>query len=81
VLSKFYYGSVFVVNQKLEHVEDISFRELFGRIRVVFYKIRFVSSIFNLSEACDCMFCHVFVALNHTGKDVYRIQSTVNEAN
>jgi hypothetical protein len=34
----------YVVNQKLEHVEDISFRELFGRIRVVFYKIRFVSS-------------------------------------
>jgi hypothetical protein len=25
----------YVVNQKLEHVEDISFRELFGRIRVV----------------------------------------------
>jgi hypothetical protein len=24
--------------------DDISFRELFGRIRVVFYKIRFVSS-------------------------------------
>ena len=34
----------YVVNQKLEHIEDISFRELFGRIRVVFYKIRFVSS-------------------------------------
>ena len=34
----------YVVNQKLEHVEDISFRKLFGRIRVVFYKIRFVSS-------------------------------------
>jgi hypothetical protein len=34
----------YVVNQKLEHVEDISFREFFGRIRVVFYKIRFVSS-------------------------------------
>jgi hypothetical protein len=33
----------YVVNQKLEHVEDISFRELFGRIRVVFYKIRSVS--------------------------------------
>jgi hypothetical protein len=25
----------YVVNQKLEHVVDISFRELFGRIRVV----------------------------------------------
>jgi hypothetical protein len=34
----------YVVNQKLEHVEDISFREHFGRIRVVFYKIRSVSS-------------------------------------
>jgi hypothetical protein len=26
----------YVVNQKLEHVDDISFRELFGSIRVVF---------------------------------------------
>jgi hypothetical protein len=25
------------VNQKLEHVDEISFRELFGRIRVVFF--------------------------------------------
>ena len=32
------------VNQKLEHVDDISFRELFDRIRVVFYKIRSVPS-------------------------------------
>jgi hypothetical protein len=30
----------YVVNQNLEHVDDISFRELFGRIRVMFYKIR-----------------------------------------
>jgi hypothetical protein len=30
----------YVVNQKLEHIDDISFRELFGRIRVLyFYKI------------------------------------------
>ena len=36
--------SKYVVNQKLEHV-DISFRELFGRTRVVFfYKIRSVPS-------------------------------------
>ena len=41
--------SKYVVNQKLEHVEDISFRELFGRIRVVFYKIR--SVCFTLYEA------------------------------
>ena len=34
----------YVVNQKLEHVEDISFRELFARIRVEFHKIRSVSS-------------------------------------
>jgi hypothetical protein len=34
----------YVVNQKLEHVDDISFRELFGRIRVHFYKIRSVPS-------------------------------------
>ena len=27
-----------VVNQKLEHVDDISFRELFGRIRVFFQR-------------------------------------------
>ena len=27
----------YVVNQKLEHVDDISFRELFGRIRVLFF--------------------------------------------
>ena len=26
----------YVVNQQLEHVDDISFRELFGRIRVIF---------------------------------------------
>jgi hypothetical protein len=25
----------YVVNQKLEHFDDISFRELYGRIRVV----------------------------------------------
>jgi len=30
----------YVVNQKLEHVDDISFREMFGRNRVVFYKLR-----------------------------------------
>ena len=32
------------VNQKLEHFDDISFRELSGRIKVVDYKIRFVPS-------------------------------------
>ena len=26
--------------QRLEHVDDFSFREVFGRIRVAFYKIR-----------------------------------------
>jgi len=34
----------YVVNQKLEHFDDISFRELSGRIKVVVYKIRFVPS-------------------------------------
>ena len=34
----------YVVNQKLEHVDGISLRELFGRIRVAFYKIRSVPS-------------------------------------
>ena len=34
----------YVVNQKLEHVDDISFRELFDRIRVIAYKIRSVPS-------------------------------------
>jgi len=29
----------YVVNQKLEHVDDISFREHFSRIRVVFKKL------------------------------------------
>jgi len=33
--------SKYVGNQKLEHFDDISFRELFGRIRVGFYKISF----------------------------------------
>jgi hypothetical protein len=33
--------SKYVVNQKLDHFDDISFRELFGQIRVVLYKIRF----------------------------------------
>jgi hypothetical protein len=28
----------YVVNKKLEHVDDISFRELCGRIRVLFTK-------------------------------------------
>ena len=36
--------SKYVVNQKFEHVDDISFRELFGRIRVVFCKVRSVAS-------------------------------------
>jgi hypothetical protein len=35
----------YVVNQKLEHVDDISFRELFGRIRVAFHKIKSVPSL------------------------------------
>ena len=30
----------YCVNQRLEHVDDICFREVFGRIRVVFYQIR-----------------------------------------
>jgi hypothetical protein len=34
----------YAFNQQLEHVDDISFRELFGRIRVFFYKIRSVHS-------------------------------------
>ena len=34
----------YVVNQQLGHVDDNSFRELFGRIRVVLYKIRSVPS-------------------------------------
>jgi hypothetical protein len=34
----------YVVNQKLEHVDDISFIEIFGRIKVVFNKIRYVPS-------------------------------------
>jgi hypothetical protein len=35
----------YVVNKKLEHFNDISFRELFGRIRVVFFNnIRYVPS-------------------------------------
>ena len=37
----------YVVNQTFEHVEDINFRELFGRIRVVFYKI---GSVFSLHK-------------------------------
>ena len=32
----------YVVNQKLKHFDDISFRELFDRIRVGFYKWKFV---------------------------------------
>jgi len=34
----------YVVNQKVKHVDDISFRELVDRIRVVFYQIRSVPS-------------------------------------
>jgi hypothetical protein len=34
----------YVVNQKLEHVDDISSRELFGKIRVVAYKVKCVPS-------------------------------------
>ena len=34
----------YVVNQQLEHVDDINSRELFGKIRVVAYKIRYVLS-------------------------------------
>jgi hypothetical protein len=34
----------YVVNQKLELFDDISFKELYGRIKVVAYKIRFVPS-------------------------------------
>ena len=36
--------SKYVVNQKLQHADDINFRELFGRIRVVFYKIKSVTT-------------------------------------
>jgi hypothetical protein len=34
----------YVVNQKIEHFDDISFKELDDRIKVVAYKIRFVPS-------------------------------------
>jgi hypothetical protein len=37
-------NSKYVVNQKLVHVNDISFRDLFDRTRVTFYKIRSVPS-------------------------------------
>ena len=38
--------NIYVVNQNLEHVDDVSFRELFGRMGVsFFYKIRFVPSL------------------------------------
>jgi hypothetical protein len=31
-----------VFNEKLEHVDDFSFRELVGRIRMVIYKVKYV---------------------------------------
>jgi uncharacterized protein (DUF1697 family) len=34
----------YVVNQKLEHADDISVRELFSRIRVFCYRIRSIPS-------------------------------------
>jgi len=34
----------YVVNQNLEHVDDISLSEHFGRIRMFFHKIKFVPS-------------------------------------
>jgi hypothetical protein len=34
----------YVVNKKIEHFDDISFKELDDRIKVVAYKIRFVPS-------------------------------------
>ena len=36
--------SKYVVSQNIEHVDDNRFRELFGRIRVLCYKIRYVPS-------------------------------------
>jgi hypothetical protein len=33
-----------VFNEKLEYVDDFSFRALFGRIRVVIYKVKYVPS-------------------------------------
>jgi hypothetical protein len=45
--------SKYVVIQKLEPVEDISFRELFGRIREVFYAIRSVKGVL-----CDILTLH-----------------------
>jgi hypothetical protein len=39
-------SNIYVINQNLEHVDDVSFRELFGGMGVVFfYKIRFVPSL------------------------------------
>ena len=45
--------SKYVVNQKLELVEDISFRELFGRIREVICTIRSVKGVL-----CDILTLH-----------------------
>jgi hypothetical protein len=45
--------SKYVVIQKLEPVEDISFRELFGRIREAFYTIRSVKGVL-----CDIITLH-----------------------
>ena len=64
----------YVVNQKLQHVDDTSFRELFGRIRVVLKKIRSVS----IKEGQP-------IIKHHRGKTIgYRVpfeegQSIINE--
>jgi hypothetical protein len=36
--------------KKLEHVDDISFRELFGRIRVVSYEADFIQGLLKENE-------------------------------
>jgi hypothetical protein len=56
----------YVVNQKLEHVDDISFRKLFGRIRVgFFYKIRspFLDDLF--SESMESSKMEIWCVLIH----------------
>jgi hypothetical protein len=41
----------YVVNQKLEHFEDISFRELFGRIKSGNFTFRYIDDVLSLNNS------------------------------
>jgi hypothetical protein len=58
--------SKYFVNQKLADVDDISFRELFGRIRVVFFIFLLQHKICSFLAQAICIYVVHSFLMNHS---------------